>query len=68
MEGRMKFTYQFDENSRLVEVTLSPEASLSEVLESFEGFLFAAGYRFDGNLDFYAEEESTDVSAENTAS
>lgn len=66
MEGSMKFIYQFDENAPKVELTLSPEATLTEVLEQFEGFLFAAGYRYEGTLDFvneHVKEETENVTA-----
>ena len=64
MEGNMKFTYQFDENSPKVEITLSPESTLTDALEAFESFLRAAGYGFDGVVDIVNEnEESENVTA-----
>jgi len=46
----MKFIYQFDEGAPLVEITLSAQADLTEILESFKGFLQAATYQFkDGD-------------------
>lgn len=50
------FQYQYDENSAKVTVELPPDSTLGDVLEQFEGFLKAAGYGFDGHLDFVEEE------------
>lgn len=64
MEGNMKFIYQFDENSPKVEITLSPESTITDALEGFEAFLRAAGYCFDGVVDIVNEnEESENVTA-----
>lgn len=52
----MKFEYQFDDKSPRVSIELSPESSLGDVIEAFESFLKAAGYSFDGQLDFVEEE------------
>lgn len=49
--GKMEFTYQFADLSPKVTVTLSAGSALPEVLESFEAFLRAAGYHFDGQVD-----------------
>lgn len=51
----MKFEYQFDENSPKVTVELSAESCLPDVIEQFEHFLLAAGYSFEGTLDFVEE-------------
>lgn len=59
----MKFTYQYDDVSPLVEVTISPQSTLLETLEAFEGFLKAAGYHFDGELDFVQDLETVDPEA-----
>lgn len=58
MDGKMQFIYQFAEHSPRTEVTLSPESTLTEVVEQFEIFLKAAGYGFDGALDFVQEESN----------
>ena len=55
----MKFTYQFDEKSPLVEVTLDSSSTLGEIFTSFEGFLKASGYAFDGDIDIVVAEEGT---------
>ena len=61
----MRFTYQFDENSPKVEITLSPESTLTEALEGFENFLRAVGYSFDGVVDILGEtEELENVTAQ----
>ena len=52
----MKFSYQFEENSALTEMTLNSESSLSDVLLEFEHFLLSAGYSFDGHVEIYNEE------------
>ncbi len=54
----MKFIHQYDENSPLIEVTLHKDSDLSEVFEAFAGFLRAAGYVFDGNLEIINEESN----------
>lgn len=56
MEGRIYFEYQDDVHTSKVAITLSPDSSLSEVLESFEQFLKAAGYIFDGVIDITEKE------------
>lgn len=56
LNGRMYFEYQFNDQSPKVTISLSPESSLPEVVESFESFLRACGYSFDGSLDFIEEE------------
>jgi len=33
----------------VVQITIANEASLNECLEAFQGFLYAAGYRFPEN-------------------
>lgn len=40
-----------------IEMTISDEASLQEMLEAFESFLKASGYTIDGNLDIIPKEE-----------
>jgi len=45
----MKFSYQYDKHDPLVEVTLSPQSDLGEILTAFQGFLQAAGYCFKPN-------------------
>lgn len=50
MEGRMQFTYQFEIGSPKITVTLGPQTGLPEALSSFQAFLKAAGYSFNGEL------------------
>jgi hypothetical protein len=47
----LKFTYQYEEHGPLIEVTLPSDSILGDVFQSFEGFLKAAGYHFDGVID-----------------
>lgn len=49
--GVMEFFYQADEKSPAVSVRISPHSNLTDVLESFEGFLKCAGYSFEGEVD-----------------
>lgn len=49
----MQFVYQYDKQSPRVVVRVpGPDTTLTEALEQFEAFLKAAGYSFDGQLDF----------------
>jgi len=52
MTGKMIFSYQFNDGNPKISVELSPESALPEVLEAFESFLIASGYKFTGQLDF----------------
>lgn len=52
----MKFTYQYNENAPLIEVTMASDTTLVEAIENFEAFLRASGYVFDGVLDITEEE------------
>ena len=67
MEGNIKFSYQYNEHSPKVEITLRPDSTLSEMLEEFDKFLKAAGYEFHGFVDIN-EEGITDDSAEDPIS
>lgn len=58
----MKFFYQYDENSPRIEITLSVDSTLDEVVTQFEGFLLAAGYRFNGSIIF-SDQEPENVTA-----
>lgn len=57
------FTYQYDKTSPKVVVRLHSDSTLDEVLTQFEGFLKAAGYSFDGELDFIEEEQKEPTNA-----
>lgn len=46
----MKFSYQYDEKSPKITFSLSPDSTLTEVLEAFEDFLRGVTYSFDGHL------------------
>jgi hypothetical protein len=47
----MKFIYKpQDAYVKQVKVEIDDRSTLSEALESFEGFLLAAGYVFDGHV------------------
>lgn len=49
----MTFTYQYDKHSPKVVLKIKgPDTTLTEAIEQFELFLKAAGYSFDGQLDF----------------
>ena len=39
-----------------IEMTITDEASLTEMLEAFEAFLRASGYTVDGKLDIVEDE------------
>ncbi len=54
--GKLEFFYQFTDKDPKTIMTLSPESDLDAVLTAFEGFLKAAGYSFDGVLDFVDNE------------
>lgn len=54
-EGKMEFTYQFDKHSPRVVMTISPQSTLTEVFEAFEGFLLGAGYSFKGQIDIVGD-------------
>jgi hypothetical protein len=56
----IRFISQYDENSNRIEFTLPPDSTLTEVVESFEAFLKASGYHFDGVLDFVIDEDPND--------
>jgi hypothetical protein len=56
MEGNIKFSYQYSESSPKIEVTLPPDSTLDQVLESFGDFLRAAGYGVDGAVMIGDEE------------
>lgn len=49
--GMMEFYYQFDAQHPALSIRLAPDSQLSTVLESFEAFLRAAGYNFNGQVD-----------------
>lgn len=54
----MKFSYQYTQESPLIEFTLNPESTLDTVVEEFERFLKAAGYVYGGELDIVTSHES----------
>jgi hypothetical protein len=64
--GKMEFTYQFSEGDPKVTMTLSPGAGLGEVIESFEAFLIAAGYSFNGQLEINGNFQDSDLIDPNT--
>ncbi len=65
LKGKMEFYYQFDEGYPTVRVTLEPSTALGEVFESFEGFLRAAGYVFNGTIDTVDENCALQEATEN---
>lgn len=51
-----KFIRKSDDNPpETIEFTLHDGATLNDMLEKFEDFLLACGYRFRGTLDFQDE-------------
>ena len=52
----IKFEYQYDDQSPKISVELHADSSLPDVIEQFERFLLAAGYSFEGTLDFIEKE------------
>jgi len=47
----MKWTHQYDQSEPYIEMEISKDATLSEVLEAFEHFLQAVGYGINGHLE-----------------
>lgn len=45
-------------NSEEVTIKIDPQCNLSDVLESFERFLKACGYVFDGRVEIVSEFEN----------
>lgn len=62
--GRMEFIYQYSDVYPYVSVRLSPQATLDEAIRSFESFLKAAGYSFDGELVIDYKEPVTEAISE----
>ncbi len=58
LNGKIEFYYKFDDGHPEIVMTLSPEADLSQLLETFEGFLRAAGYSFEGIINITNEDGS----------
>lgn len=59
-----KFIYENDYEGQLntkVEFTIPSDASLDEILEEFESYLQAVGFRFDGNVDIVPEHSFDDT-------
>jgi hypothetical protein len=52
----IKFESQYNDASCKVQMDLSSDATLSEVLEAFESFLKATGYVFSGQIDIVENE------------
>jgi len=57
INSQILFEYQFDRFSPKITFQLDPSSTLSEVLESFESFLRASGYVFDGMIDIIENEQ-----------
>lgn len=57
LNGRMEFFYEAQQGGTSIRVTLPADATLGEALESFEAFLLAAGYHFDGQIDIIASDD-----------
>ncbi len=55
-EGKMEFTYQYSDIDPLITFKLPTDLELGAVLEQFENFLLASGYRFDGHIDIVDDE------------
>lgn len=52
----IKFEYQYDSTSPIISVTMLPDMTLDNVLSSFEMFLRASGYVFDGVITTCSDE------------
>ncbi len=63
LNGKIEFYYKFDDGHPEVRVTLSPDSNLGDIFVSFEGFLRAAGYHFEGVVDIVND----DIPQENEA-
>jgi len=48
---------QFINNEEVI-IKIDPQSSLGDVLESFERFLKACGYHFDGHVEIVSEFEN----------
>lgn len=57
----IKFTSQYEEGAPLIEVTLSSDSTVGDVLEVFQGFLAAAGYSINGVIDVINTEDEAFV-------
>lgn len=53
----IKFESQYEEGFPKISVELHSDSDLTTILETFESFLKATGYDFEGELDFVIEEE-----------
>lgn len=51
-----QFTYKTIDELIDVTVTLNDDATLEDQVAAFESFLLAAGYRFEGELEFIPTE------------
>jgi len=56
-EGEFKFIYQYEKGSPRLEMSISREESLEDVLEHFGNFLRGVSYVFNGNLEVVPEIE-----------
>jgi len=57
----MKFSYQYDEGRPKVEMEINNDSTLPDVIQSFEDFLLACGYRFEGHLDLVENYEEKEI-------
>ena len=55
--GLIEFYYRPNMQDIAVSIQLSPDSTLPEVLEAFEGFLKAIGYKFSGEVNIVTIEE-----------
>lgn len=49
--GYIEFFYQYSDKHPAISIKLPPDSDLTQLFESFEGFLRAAGYQFEGRID-----------------
>lgn len=54
------FRSQHGKNAPLIQIEMASESTLAEVVQTFEGFLKASGYHFDGTLDFVEDLDAVD--------
>ena len=54
--GEMAFTYQHHDGAPIISVVLHPDSSIVEVFESFEDFVRAVGFTFEGKVGIVIDE------------
>lgn len=63
-QGYIEFFYQYSSTHPAISIRLAPDSDLTQLFESFEGFLRAAGYHFDGTIEIVQAEEQVSDEAQ----